>query len=244
MSQVFTIGHSTYDFASFLGLLKQHEVQVMADVRSRPFSGFAWFCRPVYLVDSAVNRIRSRNDDWFDVLGGEANGDQIRIIPACGTEHGGAAVLEFPKMGGGHAAIGVQCDFELFVGMDRLAMERGEEFDELLPARQQAGLEVSDGRSRGLECDFLEATLFAPIEVERCVQADDFSACPEDSVQSGAGEQGFRKRGLDEPAGFVTSSRMCHLWCQFGTSSFATRRGSIQRRSHPGNAPNCGKQPD
>jgi len=35
---VWTIGHSTHDFASFLRLLRAHAVEVVADVRSQPFS--------------------------------------------------------------------------------------------------------------------------------------------------------------------------------------------------------------
>jgi uncharacterized protein (DUF488 family) len=46
MRPLFTIGHSTHEFARFLGLLKQHEIEVVADVRSRPFSRFPWFCGP------------------------------------------------------------------------------------------------------------------------------------------------------------------------------------------------------
>jgi len=36
--KLLTIGHSTHDFAQFLGLLNQHEIQVVADVRSRPLT--------------------------------------------------------------------------------------------------------------------------------------------------------------------------------------------------------------
>ncbi len=45
MNPLFTIGHSTLEFPSFLGLLKQHGIEVVADVRSRPFSRSPWFCR-------------------------------------------------------------------------------------------------------------------------------------------------------------------------------------------------------
>jgi len=37
---VFTIGHSTHSFPAFVGLLKQHGVSALADVRSAPFSRF------------------------------------------------------------------------------------------------------------------------------------------------------------------------------------------------------------
>ena len=33
---IFTIGHSSHEFAAFLKLLQQHGVQAVADVRSSP----------------------------------------------------------------------------------------------------------------------------------------------------------------------------------------------------------------
>ncbi len=45
MNPLFTIGHSTHEFPSFLGLLEQHRIEVVADVRSRPSSRFPWFSR-------------------------------------------------------------------------------------------------------------------------------------------------------------------------------------------------------
>ena len=58
MSQIFTIGHSTHDFAKFLGLLKQHEVEVVADVRSRPVSRISWFCGPELKKELKANGLR------------------------------------------------------------------------------------------------------------------------------------------------------------------------------------------
>jgi uncharacterized protein (DUF488 family) len=37
---VFTIGHSNHAFAHFLDLLRRHDVEAVADVRSRPYSRF------------------------------------------------------------------------------------------------------------------------------------------------------------------------------------------------------------
>src|SRR5207249_3733307 len=37
---VLTIGHSTHSAETFLGLLRQHHVEAVADVRSSPFSRF------------------------------------------------------------------------------------------------------------------------------------------------------------------------------------------------------------
>lgn len=58
MNPLFTIGHSTHDFARFLGLLKQHGIQVVADVRSRPFSRLTWFCRPELEKELRANSLR------------------------------------------------------------------------------------------------------------------------------------------------------------------------------------------
>jgi len=38
--QVFTIGHSNHSWETFLGLLKQHGIQVLVDVRSQPYSRY------------------------------------------------------------------------------------------------------------------------------------------------------------------------------------------------------------
>ena len=35
---IWTVGHSTHDLDAFLGLLRDHSVEVVADVRSQPFS--------------------------------------------------------------------------------------------------------------------------------------------------------------------------------------------------------------
>ena len=58
MNPLFTIGHSTHDFAKFLELLKHHGIEVVADVRSRPFSRFPWFCGPAMKQELKANGIR------------------------------------------------------------------------------------------------------------------------------------------------------------------------------------------
>ena len=58
MKKLFTIGHSTHDFATFLELLKQHEIDVVADVRSRPLSRLPWFSRPELEKELKANRVR------------------------------------------------------------------------------------------------------------------------------------------------------------------------------------------
>lgn len=46
MHKLYTVGHSTQEFESFLALLKQHNIQAVADVRSGPYSQrFPWFNR-------------------------------------------------------------------------------------------------------------------------------------------------------------------------------------------------------
>jgi uncharacterized protein (DUF488 family) len=39
--RVFTIGHSNHDAQTFVNLLKQHRIDVVADVRSQPYSKYA-----------------------------------------------------------------------------------------------------------------------------------------------------------------------------------------------------------
>ena len=44
--QVYTVGHSTHSIEGFISLLQRHEIEVVADVRSRPYSGrFPHFSR-------------------------------------------------------------------------------------------------------------------------------------------------------------------------------------------------------
>ena len=40
MTEIFTIGHSNHSIEAFISLLKQHEITVVADVRSHPFSRY------------------------------------------------------------------------------------------------------------------------------------------------------------------------------------------------------------
>ena len=41
MTQILTIGHSNHDVLAFLEILRKHDVQVLVDVRSEPYSRFA-----------------------------------------------------------------------------------------------------------------------------------------------------------------------------------------------------------
>jgi uncharacterized protein (DUF488 family) len=58
LNPLFTIGHSTHEISKFLGLLKQHRIEVVADVRSRPHSRFEWFSRPALEKALKENGIR------------------------------------------------------------------------------------------------------------------------------------------------------------------------------------------
>jgi uncharacterized protein (DUF488 family) len=40
MSNFFTIGHSNHDFPAWLALLRQHDIEVVVDVRSSPYSKY------------------------------------------------------------------------------------------------------------------------------------------------------------------------------------------------------------
>ena len=41
MTEIFTIGHSNHDLLVFLDILKKHDIQVLVDVRSDPYSRYA-----------------------------------------------------------------------------------------------------------------------------------------------------------------------------------------------------------
>lgn len=54
-SEVFTIGHSTHSIEKFIGLLAAHQIQVVADVRSSPFSKF----NPQFNRDNLQNSLKA-----------------------------------------------------------------------------------------------------------------------------------------------------------------------------------------
>jgi uncharacterized protein (DUF488 family) len=58
MSTLFTIGHSSHPIESFIGLLKQHGITALADVRSHPYSRhFPQYSREALKVVLARERI-------------------------------------------------------------------------------------------------------------------------------------------------------------------------------------------
>jgi len=90
VNTLFTIGHSTHDFPRFLGLLKQHGIEIVADVRSRPFSRLQWFCRPSLEKELKENGIRyvflgqelgARRDERDCYIGDRADYDRIAQSP-------------------------------------------------------------------------------------------------------------------------------------------------------------------
>jgi len=58
--QIFTIGHSNHPFERFLGLLKQHNIHMLVDVRSKPHSRFAHFSRDILARALRANGIDYR----------------------------------------------------------------------------------------------------------------------------------------------------------------------------------------
>lgn len=91
MNPLFTIGHSTHEFAKFLGLLKQHSIEVVADVRSRPYSRLEWFSRPALEKALKENGIRyvflgeelgARREERECYIGPRADYDLISLTTA------------------------------------------------------------------------------------------------------------------------------------------------------------------
>jgi uncharacterized protein (DUF488 family) len=74
---LFTIGHSNHPIERFLGLLRRHEVEAVADVRSRPYSRFV----PHFGKERLA---RTLADEGFDYLflGQELGGKPRRDDPA------------------------------------------------------------------------------------------------------------------------------------------------------------------
>jgi len=54
MTAVHTVGHSTHDIEKFIGLLKQHGVNAVGDVRSQPYSRY----RPQFTQDSLKKELQ------------------------------------------------------------------------------------------------------------------------------------------------------------------------------------------
>ena len=90
MTPLFTIGHSTHEFPRFHALLQQHGIEIVADVRSRPFSRLPWFCRPSLEKELKENGIRyvflgtelgARRDERECYIGDRVDYDRIAKAP-------------------------------------------------------------------------------------------------------------------------------------------------------------------
>ena len=90
MNPLFTIGHSTHVFPRFLALLQQHGIEIVTDVRSRPFSRLPWFSRPSLEKELKDNGIRyvflglelgARRDERECYIGERADYDRIAQLP-------------------------------------------------------------------------------------------------------------------------------------------------------------------
>lgn len=87
MKTLFTIGHSNHEIGTLLGLLEQHSIEAVADVRSNPFSArLAQFNRP--LLERALKErsikyvflgkeLGARRDEQECYVDGQARYDRI-----------------------------------------------------------------------------------------------------------------------------------------------------------------------
>lgn len=72
---LFSIGHSSHELERFIELLQQHRIEVLADVRSQPFSGYTpQFNRE--LLKSSIQNAGLKYLFLGDQLGGRPEGNQ------------------------------------------------------------------------------------------------------------------------------------------------------------------------
>jgi uncharacterized protein (DUF488 family) len=81
---LYTIGHSTHPIETFLGLLAQHEIAIVVDVRSFPGSR-RW---PQFNRDELSASVEGTgiSYEWFKVLGGRRH-SSLRDSPHAAWEH-------------------------------------------------------------------------------------------------------------------------------------------------------------
>ena len=85
---VYTIGHSNHESDAFLALLRQHDIQIVVDVRSSPYSRYVPQANRETLA-RALENAGIRYLWWGDRLGGKPDGevadyDALRADPAFG----------------------------------------------------------------------------------------------------------------------------------------------------------------
>jgi hypothetical protein len=73
---LFTIGHSNHPFEHFLALLRRHGVEVVADVRSRPYSRFV-----PHFGKERLARILADEGLGYVFLGQELGGKPVQDDP-------------------------------------------------------------------------------------------------------------------------------------------------------------------
>ncbi len=73
---LYTIGHSNHDESHFIGLLQRHAIEVLADVRSQPFSKYS----PQFNRESLQASLPRSGIQYLfigDQLGGRPSGDEF-----------------------------------------------------------------------------------------------------------------------------------------------------------------------
>lgn len=75
-TRLFSIGHSNHTLETFLGLLKQHQIEVLVDARSHPYSKFA----PHFDAEPLKKEVTGVGIKYIFLgkeLGGRPNGDEF-----------------------------------------------------------------------------------------------------------------------------------------------------------------------
>ena len=129
MTAVYSIGHSNHKWETFVGLLRQHDVELLVDVRSRPASRHASFANknrlPALLTEAGIG-----HRYMGDSVGGkpadpklqdtDGNPDYEKIAAQAAFQHGVDELVEVTK--GGRVAImcaeedPAQCHRTLLIG--------------------------------------------------------------------------------------------------------------------------------
>ena len=74
--ELWTIGHSNHEMSRFIELLKEHEIEVVADVRSKPYAGYAVHFSQDRLKDQ-LNIAGLTYDFFGQELGGRPEGPEF-----------------------------------------------------------------------------------------------------------------------------------------------------------------------
>lgn len=100
---IWTIGHSNHPLERFLDLLGQHQIAVLVDVRSSPYSGYA----SQFNKEAIHGALQARQVEYLflgDLLGGRAEGEEFydqqrhvlygRVARSAGFQQGIGRLLE------------------------------------------------------------------------------------------------------------------------------------------------------